>query len=92
MSQTDKLTGIDSRGTLIPLIASISHPDKDTVQISWRYGFDATYFTVGGETRIAVSDGIDTVTFKVELRDSEEVIHIERNLEDRYIKVHTRVR
>ena len=86
------LTGIDSRGNAVPLVASISNPDKDTTLVKWRKGYDAAIFRLGDDTVVALGDGIETFTLKILLQPGEEVVSTEHDADAREIKVVTRGR
>ena len=86
------LTGVDSRGNTVPLVAAISQPDKDSIIVKWRKGYDAAVFRLGDDTIVALGDGVETFTLKIALQPGEYVISTEHDADAREIKVVTRGR
>jgi hypothetical protein len=81
------MTGIDSQGASVELVASVSHPDKQTILLQWAEGYDAALFRLNDETLIAVGDGVDTHTFKVALAPGEVVLSFRRDDSERTLTI-----
>lgn len=95
MSQNDDgtyLTGIDSRGNTVPLVASVYQHEKNTLIVKWRKGYDAAIFRLGEDTVVALGDGVETFTLKILLRPGEEIVSTQHDANAREIKVVTRGR
>lgn len=85
----DTITGVDPAGRLLPLCASISHPDKETILVKWRAPYDAALFSLGPNTLIAIGDGVDTFTFRVALKEGETVLGFSRDEDARTLTIKT---
>lgn len=92
MSLSENLSGVDHAGRIVPLCASISHPERDVILVQWRELYDATVFVLGGETLVAIGNGVETFTLKVALKEGEEILGITRDAQARELRINTRVR